>query len=497
MKINIPNRSPLIRFAWLAPLTLILLLAGCATNPVTGERDFVLMSEQQELSLGQQYHKQLMDQQYDVYDDPKLQEYMSRLGQQLARQSHRPDIDYTFTLVDSPQVNAFALPGGYIYITRGIMAYFNSEAEFAGVLGHELGHVTARHSVRQQSAATASSIVGNILLATTDAGAGAGNLFQTVQLAAIRGYGRDHELEADRLGAEYLARTGYDPEEMLGVVRILADQESYERRRAEAEGREPNVYHGLFSTHPDNDARLQEVIRAANKYAADDPRPAGREAYLKRIDGMTYGPGASQGAVVDREFLHLELDAALEAPPEWKIDNQPQRVLFLAPDDEAALQVTLGEADSGTEPRRLLEGRIGQAELERGRRFEAKGLSGYTGVVRGRTQQGLRILRHTVLIKDGRPWYFVATSRDPAEFDRFDERFLDIAGSLSSLTEAQKRAAQPLRIKVVRADANTTYKELARGVNGVEDATARLRLLNGDWPDAEPQQGQLVKTLVR
>lgn len=485
------------RYRSIATLAGILLLAGCATNPVTGERDFVLMSEEQELALGTQYHQQLMEQQYDAYDNPDLQEYTSRLGQELARKSHRPDIDYTFTVVDSPQVNAFALPGGYVYMTRGIMAYFNSEAEFAGVLGHELGHVTARHSVRQQSAATASSFLGNILLATTDAGAGAGNLFQTVQLAAIRGYGREHELEADRLGAEYLARTGYDPEEMLGVVRILADQEGYERRRAEAEGREPNVYHGLFSTHPDNDARLQEVIRAANKYAAEDPRPAGREEYLKRIDGMTYGPGANQGAVVDREFLHLELDAALKAPAEWKIDNQPQRVLFLAPDDAAALQVTLGKADSGTEPRRLLEKHIGQGELERGRRFEANGLSGYTGVVRARTQQGPRILRHTVVIKDGRAWYFDATSRDTAEFDRFDDRFLDIAGSLGSLTDAQRRAAQPLRIKVVRADANTTYKNLARDLKGVPDAANRLRLLNGDWPDGEPEQGELVKTLVR
>ena len=427
MTMHTPNR-----YHWIPALAAILLLAGCATNPVTGERDFVLMSEQQELALGAQYHEQLMEQRYDAYDDPDLQEYTSRLGQQLARKSHRPDIDYTFTVVDSPEVNAFALPGGYIYMTRGIMAYFNSEAEFAGVLGHELGHVTARHSVRQQSAATASSFLGNILLATTDAGAGAANLFQTVQLAAIRGYGREQELQADRLGAEYLARTGYDPEEMLGVVGILADQEAYERQRAKAEGREPGGYHGLFSTHPENDKRLQEVIRAAKKYAPDDPRPDGREAYLEHIDGMTFGPSASQGAVVDGEFLHLELDAALKAPAEWTIDNQPQRVLFVAPDDAAALQVTLGKADSGAQPRRLLEERIGQAELERGRRFEANGLSGYTGVIRGRTEQGPRILRHVVLIKDGRPWYFVATSRDTAAFDRFDDRFLDIACRLTA-----------------------------------------------------------------
>ncbi|MFW5969353.1 MAG: M48 family metalloprotease, partial [Halofilum sp. (in: g-proteobacteria)] len=291
------------RYGGIATLAAILLLGGCATNPVTGERDFVLMSEEQELALGAQYHDQLMDQQYDEYDEPELQEYVERLGQRIARESHRPDIDYTFTLVDSPQVNAFALPGGYIYITRGIMAYFNSEAELAGVLGHELGHVTARHSVRQQSAATASSFIGNILLATTDAGAGAGNLFQTVQLAAIRGYGRDQELEADRLGAEYLARTGYD--DQMGarpLARII--QEHVKRPLADEVlfGRLSNggtVRVVLEKTEEGKEKLGFEYLSREEEKASKPPKPPGsakpRKPSPPDSGGSSGGSGGTSG----------------------------------------------------------------------------------------------------------------------------------------------------------------------------------------------------------
>ena len=471
----------------------VLLVTGCATNPVTGETDFVLMSEEQELALGEQYHEKILEQ-YPVYEDEALQAYVSRIGQRLAARSHRPDIDYTFTVLDSPEVNAFALPGGYVYITRGIMAYFNSEAELAGVLGHELGHVTARHSVRQQSAATATSLLGGILLGAAGAGRGAAELFQTVQLAAIRGYGRDQELEADRLGAQYLARAGYDSGEMLDVVRILADQEDYERRRAEAEGREAHVYHGVFASHPENDARLQEVIRAARKHEADEPRPNGHGEYLRRIEGMTYGPGADQGMVADHRFLHLELDAALEAPSDWTIINQPQRILFVAPEQAAGLQVTLGEAPADASPRALLRERVG-GDLARGRAFEAGGLRGYTGVAVRDTEFGRRPVRFTVVLKDGRAWHFAATARTADAFDRHDDAFLDIAGSLRTLTPAERRTAEPLRIAVLEAGANTTYERLAEPLARLDDPVARLRLLNGDWPDDTPAAGRLIKTL--
>ena len=215
-------------------------VTACATNPVTGGKDIVLMSEDEEIALGRANDPKIRAQ-YGVYDDSALQAYVQRVGEQLATHSHRPGLVYRFTVLDSPEVNAFALPGGYIYITRGILAYLNSEAELAAVLAHEVGHVTARHAVRQYTAATAASIGANILSAVVpELGSQAGQqLMNVIGNALLSGYGRDHELESDRLGAEYLARTGFDPHAMIGVVGVLKNQEEFEKQRAKEEGREP------------------------------------------------------------------------------------------------------------------------------------------------------------------------------------------------------------------------------------------------------------------
>jgi predicted Zn-dependent protease len=267
-------------FRWKKVLPLLVgllasgLLVNCATNPVTGEQDLALMSEEKELSLGAKNHPEILKQ-YGVYDNPVLQAYVNRIGQQLAKHSHRSNLKYTFTVLDSPEVNAFALPGGYIYITRGIMAYINSEAELAAVLGHELGHVTARHGVQQYSKAMATSI--GMTLATifvpelqTDVSQ---QLMNILGNALLSGYGREHELEADRLGAEYLARTSYEPRAMTDVIGILKNQEEFEKERAQKEGREPRVYHGVFASHPSADTRLQQVVAAADQYKKDGTKP--------------------------------------------------------------------------------------------------------------------------------------------------------------------------------------------------------------------------------
>ncbi|MFB3058963.1 MAG: M48 family metalloprotease, partial [Gammaproteobacteria bacterium] len=181
--------------------TLSLMLFGCATNPVSGDREFVTLSESQEIDQGRKYHQTIIDQ-YGVYDDPGLQSYVEAIGQQLAANSHRAHLEFHFTILDSPDINAFALPGGYIYITRGIMAYLDNEAELAGVLGHEIGHVTARHSVRQQSGQLAAGLL-NILISSVTGSQTLQELGDQLSFGIIRGYGRKHELEADRLGAEY------------------------------------------------------------------------------------------------------------------------------------------------------------------------------------------------------------------------------------------------------------------------------------------------------
>ncbi len=263
----------------------VISLSGCSSNPVSGKKDFSLISKQQEVSMGAQGHRSILKQK-KVYNNPGLQSYVKSLGQQLAKQSHRSGIRYTFTVLDDPSVNAFALPGGYIYITTGLMAYLNSEGELAGVLGHEIGHVTARHGVQQQSAGMASAILVSILSKKT--GAANGKQLNQFSTALIRGYGRKHELQADRLGAEYLARVGYAPKNMIDVVRVLKAQEEFDKYQARREGRKPRAYHGVFATHPDNDTRLKQVINAARKIKTAGTRGENHDGYLQRINGLKY-----------------------------------------------------------------------------------------------------------------------------------------------------------------------------------------------------------------
>ena len=262
----------------------VMSLIGCSTNPVTGKKDFSLINKDQELAMGKQAHNSIMKQKKPLRN-AKIQAYVNNIGQQLAKQSHRKEIRYTFTVLDDPSVNAFALPGGYIYITTGIMAYLNSEGELAGVLGHEIGHVTARHGVKQQSAGMASSILLSVL--AKQAG-GSGSEFGNLNKALLSGYGRDHELQADRLGAEYLARIGFSPKNMSDVVGVLKSQEEFAKVQARREGRQPRAYHGVFASHPDNDSRLQKIIAEAGKYKKGATRDAGHNRYLNMIAGLKY-----------------------------------------------------------------------------------------------------------------------------------------------------------------------------------------------------------------
>ena len=261
-----------------------LLITGCSTNPVSGKKDFSLINTDQELAMGAQGHRSIMKKKRRV-NNPRLQAYVNNIGQLLAQKSHRKGIKYTFTVLDDPAVNAFALPGGYIYLTTGILAYLNSEAELAGVLGHEIAHVTAKHGVKQQSAGLASTILLSVL--AKQAG-GSGNEFGNLNRALLSGYGRDHELQADKLGAEYLARVGYAPKHMIDVVGVLKSQEEFDKYQARKEGRAPRAYHGVFASHPRNDLRLQQVIAAANKYKKGATKDAGHDTYLKMIAGLKY-----------------------------------------------------------------------------------------------------------------------------------------------------------------------------------------------------------------
>lgn len=249
------------------------LFAGCSANPVTGKNELALVSEQEEIQMGRQAHQQILAQN-PPYRDANLQAYVNRVGQLMAAQNHRPGVRYTFTVLDDPEVNAFALPGGYIYITSGLMAYLNSEADLAAVLGHEIGHVASRHNVSQASW----SAIGGLLASMAGEKLGNKELFNAIGELGLSRYSRQQELEADALGAEYLARAGYDPIHMANVIAIL---QAYDQFRGGGGG----AYRDLFSTHPSNDVRLQQLIQQARRYGGGT-RDSGVVTYLSQINGL-------------------------------------------------------------------------------------------------------------------------------------------------------------------------------------------------------------------
>lgn len=472
---------------------LLLLLAGflvgCALNPATGRSDFVMMSEQQELDLGRRYSQEILKQ-YPRYADEKLQAYVQQVGERVARHSHRSQLDYRFSVVDNPDINAFALPGGYIYIHRGLLAYLKSEAELAAVLGHEVGHVTARHSVQQQSQSSAWNILAQAAAIGTGVGAAA-DLTNVLGSAFVRGYGRDMELEADGLGAQYLARSGYDPQAMIEVVRVLKNQETFSRDQAAKRGQAQPAggYHGLFATHPDNDRRLQQVVGPASALATGQ-QELNREAFLQHLQGLPFGDSAAGGVRRGQRFYHAELGFALDFPEGWDIINRPEALIGRAADQQAFVAMTLEANPQRLGPAEWLRQRVGGQRLVAAETLRQADWRGYTAIVPGSAAR-----RVAVLQQGPRTYLFVAAVRGAASLESQDARFLGVINSLRPLTAAERPLAEPLRLWLIKAKGGERMAELARQSKLPGDAEATLRLLNNLYPTGEPSAGDWLKVV--
>jgi len=478
-----------MKYITLLTLVVSLGLSACATNPVTGKRDFVTISEVEEIRQGQRYHE-VITTTYGIYDDPALQQYVDRIGQELAAKSHRAHLKFTFTVLDSPDINAFALPGGYVYVTRGIMAYLGSEAELAGVIGHEIGHVTARHSVRQQGGQFASNIFG-ILVAATTGDQSLTNLSQQLSTGLIRGYGRDHELEADRLGAEYLHTAGYDPENMLEVIGVLKDQEVYERALAAKEKRQPNIYHGVFSTHPRNDDRLKTVVRKAKKLSVKTYRDDNQAGYEKMIDGMVWGPSVNQGVVVNNRFSHPDLAIGLQLPRGWKVDNNPRFLEARNPGTGALVQIGVQPLNKNESLDGLLKRLTQSKELKVSK--QAYGVTASTRIKpRGGDYQPARV--SAIALENSQALTLFGTSSKD-HFADTNKKLLAINKSFRHLNQAQIDAIKVPRLKIVRRNSQS-FENLAQQSALEYEAENTLRLLNRAFPKGDIKTFDRLKTIT-
>jgi len=488
------------RLTFVALLTSLALLGGCATsvNPVSGRVDRGLMSEQEEISSGRQIHQEVLKQ-YTPYKNAALQTYVSAVGQKLAAQSHRNNLPWTFTVVDSDEINAFAVQGGFIYITRGLMAYLDTEAELAGVLGHEIGHVTARHgarAARDQQIAAGTQLLGTLLGAYLGGESGANLGGQLTGGYAQAGFllprSREHELQADQLGAEYMQRTGYNPDILEKVITVLKAQETFAAEEARSAGRQADTTPTWMRTHPSNDQRLTEMRRIADQYSGKY-QEAGRARYLQAINGMTFGDSREQGVTRGQNFYHEPLGFTLRAPTGWSFQNSESELSIVADNMQAAVAMRPSpnsRGDHNAAIRTLLQPDQGRTEP-----LTINGLraTNFTGAKQGRA------ISATVITLNNADYVFSKLQKTGTN-SSYDQVLRDIVASFRAITPADVANAKPYVLRTVALPRTSSpFADLARDVSRIapqyRNAEAQLRLLNQVYPQGNIAPGQMVKTI--
>ena len=454
------------------------------------------LSEKKEKEIGSEMHAEILEK-MPIYYNVLLQEYVDHIGQELAQASGRPDLGYTFTIIDSEEINAFATPGGYVYINRGLMAYLTTEAQLAAVLAHEVGHVAARHASRQNTAGQAAKALSTVLaafIAYRTGNSAAANTTQDVGdlagTALVRGYGRDMELEADELGADYMAKVGYDPQAVAEVIGVLKDHENFSRLKAKETGETYKGYHGLFSTHPRNDTRLQNIISNTGGIRPGVELRDDNTDFRHQIDYLEYSNERLVSAIVDNRYYHRGLDISVAFPAGWTVEKGANAVQAKGPSDNAVIRMQVKRADENLTPARFIEQKLGIGKLKDGEELTLGEMTGYTGLNPVRPAQRIAVIYYR-----GRAILFLA-SADNAELAHFfDTLFISSISSIRPLTEEDKARALSRKIRYLQASPGLTFEQLGR-YSPLEDyQEEQLRLLNGYYPYGEPEEDQWIKVV--
>ncbi len=474
-----------------SPLALVALVAvfACATNPATGKRQFNLMSEAQEISAGQEADAQVKKE-MGLYNDPNLQEYVSSIGLKLAQLSERPNLPWHYTVVDAPAINAFALPGGYIYITRGILPFLNDEAQLAGVLGHETGHVTARHAAQQYTRAVGGTI-GLVALGIFVPGARPfGQLAEQGLGVLFLKYGRGDELQADQLGARYAARGNWDPAGVPDMLMTLG-------RLDEASGQRRGIPNWL-ETHPEPLARVKEIQPAVQQLSAgrtDFVR--NRDAMLRAVDGIIYGDNPDQGVVRGASFIHPPLRFRIDFPNGWDIQNTPEQVMAKAPGADVYMLLEQVEMPRGNGIDNIARAQMENAgfRMLSGSRDRINGLDAFIGLYQG-SLEGLGNVRVRAahIVHNGNV-YLVAGFAAPNIFDPVDSAMLMSVRSFKPLTADEAAAVHPNRIDIYVVRQGDSWESVAERSGGVIKP-ATLAVMNGAEPNSQPVVGSRIKIVV-
>ena len=441
-------------------------------------------------ALGAQEHPKILAQFGGEYRDPKLQTYINRIGQKLAAQTPRQG-PWTFTVLDSEVVNAFALPGGYVYMTRGLIALAKDEAEVASVLGHEIGHVVANHSRERQTGQT----IAGLLAAGVGIFLGSPELAELANVggsAVLAKYSRGQESEADRLGIEYLEGAGYDPFAMATFLETMRRESQYEGLRAGKGAGESGF--DFFATHPRTENRVEEAAAIARKRPQGGARPV--EPYMAAIDGAVWGDSPANGFVRGRTFAHPGLGIAFEVPQGFSLLNGAQQVIAKG-QNGGAIVFDGGPAGGLADPvDYLTRGWAQGARLQGVQSFSANGLPAATAVTRGETESGVVDVRLVAIRADDGTMYRFTFLAPSGTLGRLDPAFQQTAASFHRLNRQEAAQLQPRRVRVVTARPGDTVETFVRRMPQEPYAEELFRIINDLPPGTPIQPGQKVKIIA-
>jgi predicted Zn-dependent protease len=484
---------PSFRLLALLGLAALPLLAACETAPGTGRTIFTGgMSAEDESRLGYQEHQKILPQFGGAYADPALTGYVASIGNLLARTSETPGTKFTFTVLDTPIVNAFALPGGYVYVTRGLLALADNEAEVAGVLAHEIGHVTARHSAERYGQAMAANVLGLGLGLLLGSGP-ATDLYGAVAGVALRSYSREQEYESDLLGVRYMARAGFDPGAMAGFLGRLQAHSQFESELRGESGKADQF--DILQTHPRTADRIARAIRQAGARTVANPIIA-RDLYLDKIDGLLYGDNPKQGFVRGRRFLHPELRFAFEVPQGFRLFNGAKRVTAIGPEDATIKFEKAKQAARGAMTAYLTQVWAKGVALNEVEDLTINGMAAATGHARGSGQGGAIDLRLVAIRYDRQTIYhmiFVTPVRLAGTLSR---GLRETTYSFRKLSADEAARLKPLRLRIHRSGTRETAARIAARMPFEDHRLRRFLVLNGLARDQSFPSGYRLKTVT-
>jgi predicted Zn-dependent protease len=465
-------------------LVLALFVVSCATNPATGGKMLSLVSESQEIQMGQQFSREV-ESSMPLVDDAELQAYVAGVGLALAAVSERPDLPWSFKVVDDPVVNAFALPGGPVYVTRGILANFSSEAEMAAVLGHEIGHITARHSVEQISRAQLAGIglaVGSML--SRDVARYSGLASQGLQVLFLS-FGRDDEHESDMLGVRYAGRVDYDVRQSVTM---------HEKLDRLGDLSDSGGIPSWLSTHPSSEDRIERLHALVDTIPGLADAKLGSNEYLFHIDDLVYGEDPRQGYFAESLFLHPDLRFHIRFPAGWQTANLPSVVGGQAPSQDAIVQLTLASGESShDEAARAFFAQEGVSSGRVGRE-QINGLPATMGSFQAQTEQGV-LEGIAAFLDHGGLTYRIMGYTVQGRLSNYQNAFLSFIRSFAVLTDRAALSVEPMRIELYTLERASSIAEISRRKPSPV-SEARLAILNGVQETERIPVGSTIKWVV-